>query len=107
MAPSITWTFFVDLNSSPAGGACPGSITVGLVIFTWDEHMGRSVAAALNRDPTVDPPVSPQRAGESGSAWGSTGAAHPRGAQLRAEIARSDPVARHLDTVEVTGSIPE
>src|SRR5215469_2855864 len=56
MAPSMIWTFFVDLNSSPAGGACPGSITVGLVIFTWDEHMGRSVAASgkLLRRPPVN-----------------------------------------------------
>jgi hypothetical protein len=43
MAPSMIWTFFVDLNSSPPGGDLPGSITVGPVV-TWDEHMGRSVA---------------------------------------------------------------
>src|SRR5215471_4061278 len=27
----MIWTFFVDLNSSPPGGACPGPITVCLV----------------------------------------------------------------------------
>ena len=51
----MIWTFFVDLDSSPPGGACPGSITVGLVI-TSDEHMGRSIAASgqLLRRPPVN-----------------------------------------------------
>jgi hypothetical protein len=93
----------VDLRQRPSTTTIPRPSELGLRVSESPRPLCRSRSTA---DPMVDPTMSPQRTGETEVNAGKPGERPTAVAQDEAGNSIISTVTRHLDTVEVTGSIP-